>query len=56
MHEKEPAFYNESRAVELLFHGASDRLYDIEVPEKWEGTAIENKVKKLQDLALTIGP
>lgn len=51
----EPAFLNESLAVELFFNGASDHLYDIQVPEKWQGTAIERKVKELQDFALAIG-
>jgi hypothetical protein len=44
-----------SEAIEMHFNGASDHLYEIEVPEKWKGTEIDKKVKELQDMGLKIG-
>lgn len=44
-----------SSKVELLFNGASDHLYEIEVPEQWKGTEIEAKVTELKDFGLMIG-
>ena len=46
---------NESMQVELFFNGASDHLYDIQVPKKWKGTQIDKKVKELQRRGLEIG-
>jgi hypothetical protein len=37
------------------FSGASDHLYEIEVPKQWAKTVIGKKVKELQDTALRIG-
>lgn len=45
----------ESEAVHMHFNGASDHLYEIEVPAKWEGTEIGNKVNILRDRGLEIG-
>lgn len=45
----------ESMAVTMHFNGASDHLYEIEVPDKYKGTAIETKVDKLKHDALRIG-
>ncbi len=45
----------EYRAVEMWFNGASDHLYEIEVPTNWKGTKMERKVKELQKYALKIG-
>lgn len=50
-----PALFNESRAVEMFFSGASDHLYKIEVPKEWENTKIARKVKELQNFGLMIG-
>ncbi|GAJ18609.1 unnamed protein product, partial [marine sediment metagenome] len=54
LQEKEPNLFSESRAVEMFFYGASDHLYDIEVPERFLGTSIERKVRQLQNFALKI--
>jgi hypothetical protein len=42
-------------AAEMYFNGASDHLYEIEVPKAWKGTEIAKKVKELQDLGLEVG-
>lgn len=55
MRKKRPDLFNESEAVEMYFNAASDHLYDIEVPEKWQGAEIGKKVKELQDRGLEIG-
>jgi hypothetical protein len=47
--------FDESDAVEMFFNGASDHLYEIEVPKDWLGTDIDIKVKELQSLGLEIG-
>jgi hypothetical protein len=52
---KNPELFSESDAVELHFNGASDHLYEIEVPKAWEDTSIGIKVKELQDFGLQIG-
>ena len=39
----------------LWFNGASDHLYELEIPEKWKDKEIGIKAKELQDLALDIG-
>lgn len=53
--QNKPGIYSESDAVESFFNGASDHLYEIEVPEEWKNTEIAKKVKELQDLGLKIG-
>jgi hypothetical protein len=55
MREIRPDLFDESDAVEMYFNGASDHLYEIEVPEKCKGTEIDKKVKELQDFGLEIG-
>ena len=47
--------FDDSDAVSMFFNGASDHLYEIEVPESWAGTDIDTKVKELQSLGLEIG-
>jgi len=54
LREKEPALFNESYAVGMFFNGASDHLYEIEVPEQWQGTPIASKVKELRGFVLAI--
>ena len=39
----------------IWFNGASDHLYELEIPEQWKNTKIGKKAKELQDLALDIG-
>ena len=46
--------FSESDAVVGFFNGASDHLYEIEIPERWQGTTIESEVKELRHLAMTI--
>lgn len=44
-----------SSEIELWANGASDHLYDIEVPKGWEKTIIGIKVQELKSLGLEIG-
>jgi len=37
------------------FNGASDHLYDLEIPKKWQKTKIGKLARQLQDLGLEIG-
>ena len=55
MRKKYPGLFSESDAVEMHFNGASDHLYEIEVPEKWKESELGRKVKELQDFGLEIG-
>ena len=55
MRQKYPSHFDESHDVEMYFNGASDHLYEIEVPAKWVDTEIGKKVKELQDFGLMIG-
>jgi len=47
--------FSESSGIESFFNGASDHLYEIEVPKAWEGSEIDVKVKELQSRGLKIG-
>jgi len=53
--QNQPGMFSESQAVELFFNGASDHLYEIEVPKNWEKLKIGKKVKELKSLGLEIG-
>ncbi|MBA7591873.1 hypothetical protein ES708_34044 [subsurface metagenome] len=53
--EQAKNLFSESDAVVRFFNGASDHLYEMEIPERWQGTAIESKVTELGHLARTIG-
>lgn len=55
MREKSPGLFSISHAVEIHFNGASDHLYEIEVPPKWRRTKLGRRVKELQDFGLEIG-
>lgn len=55
INKKHPEHFRESDAVEIHMNGASDHLYEIEVPEAWKGTEIDSKVTELQDLGLAMG-
>ena len=46
---------SESRAVEMHFNGASDHLYEIEVPKGWKRKKLGRKVKELQAFGLKMG-
>jgi len=46
---------DESRQVEMWANGASDHLYEIEVPQGKEWARIRKEVKQLQDKGLEIG-
>lgn len=37
------------------FNGASDHLYELEIPVEWKKRKLGKKLKELQDLALDIG-
>ena len=52
---KHPTGFSESSTVEMHFNGASDHLYEIEVPNEWKGTEIDGKVKELQGFGLEMG-
>ena len=55
MHEKYPDSFSESHAVEMHFNGASDHLYEIEVPTPYQRTKLGRKVKELQKFGLEMG-
>jgi hypothetical protein len=44
-----------SNMLEWWANGATDHLYEIEVPEAWKRRKLGKKVKELQDLGLEIG-
>jgi len=44
-----------SRVIELWANGATDHLYDMEVPPEWENTVIAEKVAELKSLGLSMG-
>jgi hypothetical protein len=44
-----------SSLIELWANGATDHLYDIEVPEDWKENEIGKKVAELQKLGLAMG-
>ena len=39
----------------IWFNGASDHLYELEIPKQFKNTEIGKKAKELQDLSLEIG-
>ena len=39
----------------IWFNGASDHLYELEIPKKWDNTNIGKTAKRLQKIALEIG-
>ena len=47
--------FSESERIETWANGASDHLYEIEVPEGKEWDRIRKKVKELQDKGLEMG-
>ena len=55
MRKKQSKYFNISNAVETHFNGASDHLYEIEVPSEWEKAKLGKKVKELQDFGLEMG-
>lgn len=55
LEQKYPDSFSESNAVKSHFNGASDHLYEIEVPKDWENTKIGKTVKRLQSYGLEIG-
>jgi len=55
MRLKHPELFSEDDAVEMHFNGASDHLYDIEVPTKWKNTKIGKKVGELRSHGLKMG-
>ena len=55
LHQKYPESFTESDAVESHFNGASDHLYEIEVPKGWRWKKVGKKVRELQDFGLRIG-
>jgi len=55
MREKSPNLFDEGCAVQLWLNGASDHLYEIEVPKGKDWDKIRKKVKALQDEGLEGG-
>lgn len=39
----------------LWFNGASDHLFELEIPKQWQKKKLGKKMKELQDIALNIG-
>src|SRR5262245_53725904 len=44
-----------SHQIEIWANGASDHLYELEVPEKWKKTKIGKLAKKIQERGLSMG-
>ena len=55
MRKERPSLFKESGAVEMHFNGASDHLYEIEVPKEWRRKKLGRKVKELQAFGLKMG-
>ena len=55
MHKKSPELFDESYAVEMWANGATDHLYEIEVPEGEDWSEIRNKVEELKRVGLDMG-
>ena len=55
MNKKSPGMFTESDAIHMWANGASDHLYDIEVPEGKQWDEIRESVRELQDLGLLMG-
>jgi esterase/lipase superfamily enzyme len=47
--------YKEKYDYSMWFNGASDHLYELEIPKKWKNKPLGRKLKKLIDLAFDIG-
>ena len=50
-----PELFDMKQTIESHFNAASDHLYNIEIPKKWQGKEIGKKVKKLQKFGLEMG-
>lgn len=50
-----PESMPESMAAGLFFNGASDHLYELEIPEQFKKKKLGKLAKELQDFALSIG-
>ena len=44
-----------SHLIQMWANGATDHLYDITVPKKWQETELGTKIRLLQNLGLEIG-
>lgn len=55
MAEEHPDLYNEEDALEMWFNGASDHLYELQIPKKWESKEIGRLAKWIQDKGLYWG-
>lgn len=44
-----------SDKIELWANGSSDHLYDIEIPEEWHDTKLEELINKLRNKGLEMG-
>ena len=44
-----------SSMITLWANGATDHLYDLRVPKRWENTELANKVIELRELGLSMG-
>ena len=55
MRKKHPDIFSVSEAVEMHFNGASDHLYEIEVPNEWKNTELGKMVDKLRSFGLAMG-
>jgi len=48
-------YYITEKALEMWFNGASDHLYELEIPERYKGTEIGRLAKWIQDKGLYWG-
>lgn len=47
--------WSEKQDWSVWANGASDHLYDIQVPKKWKDTELDRLVRELQDKGLDMG-
>lgn len=55
MRQQRPDLYTYANTVERHMNGASDHLYEIEVPPSWKRTELGRAVKELRDFGLDMG-
>ncbi len=52
LHKKHPKLFSEERALSMWINGASDHLFELEIPKRFQKI---KEIKELQDLALSYG-
>lgn len=55
MRQINPKIFTMSHDIEMHFNGASDHLYEIEIPKVWRRKRLGKMIKELQAFGLKIG-